>query len=105
MPDGPFLALGLDDIGEDNLVNAQVGKKFGAIGARAGVVASKPGIGLDAYAGDRFKFSADAYNMNDATLRLRAQYRIAGGTYLMGQWNEVNHGEKRKAFVGVKQEF
>lgn len=105
VPDGPFLALGLDDIGEDNLVNAQVGKKFGAIGARAGVVASKPGIGLDAYAGDRFKFSADAYNMNDATLRLRAQYRIAGGTYLMGQWNEVNHGEKRKAFVGVKQEF
>lgn len=104
-PKTPYLRLGVDDIGDDNLFNAQIGKKFGSFGARAGVVAGKPGIGLDAYAGDRLTFSADAYNMNDATLRLRATYRVAGGTHLMGQWNDVNHKEKRRAYVGIRQEF
>lgn len=104
-PKKAYLRLGVDDIGDDNLFNAQVGKRFGNFGARAGVVAGKPGVGVDAYAGDRWTFSADAYNMNDATLRLRATYRVAGGTHLMGQWNDVNHKDKRRAYVGIRQEF
>ena len=104
-PKSAYMRLGVDDIGDDNLVNVQVGKRFGSIGARAGVVASKPGIGLDAYAGDRLKFSAEAYDLNNASLRLRAQYRIAGGTHLMGQWTDVTDHEKRKAYLGIRQEF
>ncbi len=103
--EGPFMALGLDDIGEDNKIEAQVGKQFGSFRARAGVIRSKPGIGVDAYAGDRWKFSADAYDMNHAALRLRAQFRMAGNTYLMGQWDDVNRSETRKAYVGIRQEF
>ncbi len=104
-PKNAYVRLGVDDIGDDNLFNAQIGKRFGNFGARAGVVAGKPGIGLDAYAGDRWQFSAEAYDMNDAAVRLRATYRVTGGTHLMGQWNNVNDSDKRKAYVGIRQEF
>ena len=104
-PDSLYLRLGVDDIGDEDLVNAQVGKRFGSFGARAGVIASEPGIGIDAYAGDRWKFSAEAYDLKDAALRLRAQYRITGGTHLMGQWTDVTDRDRRKAYVGIRQEF
>ncbi len=103
--DSAYLRLGVDDIGDENRFNAQVGKRFGSLGARAGVIAGKPGVGLDAYAGDRWKFSADVYDLNDAAVRLRAQYRITGGTHLMGQWSDVNDSDRRRAYVGVRQEF
>ncbi len=104
-PESAYLRLGAEDIGDENRFNAQVGKRFGSLGARAGVIAGKPGIGLDAYAGDKWKFSAEAYNLNDGAVRLRAQYRITGGTHLVGQWNDVNDSDKRRAYVGVRQEF
>ena len=104
-PESVYLRVGVDDIGEEDLLNAQVGKRFGNFGARAGVIASEPGIGIDAYAGDRWKFSAEAYDLNDASVRLRAQYRITGGTHVMGQWNDVTDSDKRKAYVGIRQEF
>ena len=103
--DGPFLNLGVDDIGERNHANVQVGKNFGAFGARGGLVAGKLGLGLDAHIGDRLKFSADAYNPNHGTLRLRTQYRLFDHTYLMGQWNDVTRRRNRVAYVGLRQEF
>lgn len=102
---GAFLSLGLDDIGQDNLFNAQVGKRQGNFGMRAGVVASKPGIGLDAYAGSKWKFSADAYNLNDVTLRLRTQYEIGEGTYLLGELDDVTDSDKRAAYMGIRKSF
>ena len=55
--DGAYLRLGVEDIGEDNNVNAQVGNKFakGRMGLRGGVVNGKAGLGLDVYGGKRFK--------------------------------------------------
>ena len=103
--DGVFLDVGVDDIGEGNHPNLQAGKKFGAIGARGGLVAGKLGVGLDANLGKNFKLSADAYDPNHGKLRLRAKYRIMDHTYLMGQWNDVTHRRKRTAYVGLEQEF
>ena len=102
------LDLGVDDIGDDSLFNAQVGKRFGsgAIGVRGGVVAGKFGIGVDGYAGDRFKLSADAYDPDDVKLRLRATYELGGGTSLMGQWNDVtNKDDERAGYFGIRQSF
>ncbi len=103
---GSFLTLGLNDIGEDNLFNAQVGVRQGALAGRAGAIDGKLGVGFDAYtSGDRWKFSADAYNINNAALKLRAQYRITSDTYLFGQMNDVNKSEKRTTYVGVRHTF
>lgn len=105
---GAYVRLGVDDIGEENDVNAQVGTRFakGRLGVRGGVVNGKPGLGLDVYGGERFKFSVEGYNPNDMQLRLDAAYDITGeGTSIAAQWDHVNDREHRKAYVGLRQSF
>lgn len=100
------LRLGAEDIGDHTKLNAQVGKKFGeSFGARGGIIAGKPGIALDAYAGKNVKFSAEAYDPNEAKLRLKSQFKIADSTYLLGEWHDVTHKDNRAAYFGIKQEF
>ena len=100
-----FLDIGVDDIGDDSLFNAQVGRRRGSLGARAGVIAGQAGIGLDAYAGDKFTFSADAYDPDDVKLRLRAAYDLGGGTALLGQFDDVTDSRERAGYFGVRQAF
>ncbi len=100
------LILGAEDIGDHTRLNLQGGKRFGRdFGARAGIIAGKPGIGLDAYVGSRFKFSAEAYDLNDGKVRLKSQYRVADSTYLLGEWHDINHKRDRAVYFGLKQEF
>ena len=106
--DGAYLRLGVEDIGEDNNVNAQVGNKFakGRMGLRGGVVNGKAGLGLDIYGGKRFQFSVEGYDPDDMQLRLGAAYDLTGkGTSLVGQWDHVNDSDRRRAYVGVRQSF
>lgn len=102
---GAFLSLGVDDIGQDNLFNAQLGKRQGDFAMRAGVIASRPGVGVDAYLGSKWKFSADAYDLNRAKLRLRTLYEIGDETYLMGEFDDVTKKDKRAAYVGIRKSF
>ena len=100
------LILGAEDIGDHTKLNLQGGHKFGTdFAARAGVIAGKPGIGLDAYVGDKFKFSAEAYDLNDGKLRLKSQFRIAKSTWLLGEMHNVNRKRDRAFYFGLKQEF
>lgn len=104
--DDKSLILGAEDIGDHTKLNLQGGKRFNEyFGARAGIIAGKPGIGLDAYAGKNFKFSAEAYNLNDGRVRLKSQYRIADSTYLLAEWHDLNKKRDRAVYFGLKQEF
>ncbi len=100
-----FLRVGVEDIGEDNALNLEVGRTKGRLGARAGLIAGEPGIGLDADLGGRWRFSADAYDPNDFRLRFSAQYRLHEDTYLMGQFRDLNSSERRAAYFGLHQSF
>ena len=100
-----FLRVGVEDIGEGNDLNLEVGRTKGRLGARAGLIAGEPGIGLDADLGGRWRFSADAYDPNDFRLRLSAQYRLHEDTYLMGQFRDLNSSERRAAYFGLHQSF
>lgn len=100
-----FFLVGVDDIGEDNGFNAQVGKRSSSFGGRVGVIDSKAGVGLDAYAGDKWKFSVDAYDPNDLTLKLRTQYEVLPDTYLVGQMQDANKSDERATYVGVRHDF
>lgn len=105
-PEGAFLQMGMDDIGKDGRGNFEAGTHFGSFSARGGVIHGMAGAGIDAYAGSRFKFSADAYDFKDPSIRLRAQYRLGdSGTWLMGQMNDVNDKEHRTAYFGIRQTF
>lgn len=99
------LNLGIEDIGDGSKFNAQIGKQFDDFGARAGVVAGKVGLGFDAYAGDKWKFSAEGYDPNDFNLRLKSQFKVDDSTYILGEWHNVNHKDDRAAYFGIKQEF
>lgn len=100
------LIIGAEDIGDHTRLNLQGGKRFGRnFGARAGIIAGKPGIGLDAYIGSRFRFSAEAYDPNDGKVRLKSQYRIGDSTYLLGEWHDINHKRDRAVYFGLRQEF
>ena len=104
--DDKSLVLGAEDIGDHTKLNLQGGAKFGSdFGARAGVIAGKPGIGLDAYAGSKWKFSAEAYDPNDGKIRLKSQYKVLNSTYLLGEWHSVNKKDDRAFYFGLKQEF
>ena len=97
--------LGVEDIGDSSKLNAQVGKLLNEdFGARAGIVAGKIGLGVDAFAGDKWKFSAEAYDLNDVKVRLKSQYKVADSTYILGEWHAVNKDE-RAAYFGIKKEF
>ena len=104
--DDNSLILGAENIGDHTKLNLQGGKKFSPnFGARAGVIAGKPGIGLDAYAGKNFKFSAEAYDFNHGRVRLKSQFKIADSTYLLGELHSVNKKDERAFYFGLKQEF
>ena len=97
--------IGVNDIGEGNRFNLQAGQKMGALTARAGIIDGEVGLGLDADAGKYFRFSVDAYDLNNIRLRPRASVRFGKGTYLFGQVDDVNDGDRRATYVGVRQEF
>ena len=100
------LILGAEDIGDGTKLNLQGGKKFNKdFGARAGIIAGKPGIGLDTYVGKRWKFSAEAYDPNDGKVRLKSQYRVADSTYILGEWHDLNKKDDQAFYFGIKQEF
>ena len=104
--DDKSLILGAEDIGDHTRLNLQGGKRFGTdFGARAGIIAGKPGIGLDAYVGSKWKFSAEAYDLNEGKIRLKSQYKIADSTYILGEWHAVNRRDDRAVYFGLKQEF
>ena len=103
--DDVSLVLGVEDIGDGDHINAQVGKQMKDLKARAGIIAGKPGVGLDYDIGSRLRVTAEAYDPNDASLRLKSQYEIADSTYLLGEWHDVNDSDKRAAYFGLKREF
>ncbi|MGP1366794.1 MAG: MlaD family protein [Schwartzia sp. (in: firmicutes)] len=100
-----FLRLGFDGIGADNRFNAQVGRRRGGLTTRFGLVDSRVGLGVDADAGSRWRFSLEAYDLNDVALKAKVRYRLGESTYLFSQVNQLNDREKRTAYVGVRQEF
>lgn len=103
--DDMSVVLGVEDIGDGDHVNAQVGKQFKDLNARAGIIAGKPGVGIDYNIGSRLTVTAEAYDPNDETVRLKSQYKIADSTYVLGEWHDVNDSDKRAAYVGIKREF
>ena len=102
--DDTALNLGVEDIGDHTKLNAQVGKRWNDFGARAGIVAGKPGVGVDAYAG-RATFSAEAYDPNDFNLRLKSELKVTDEVSVLAQFHHLNKKDERAAYFGLKYDF
>ena len=103
--DNKYLRLGVKGIGDGNRVDALAGMRSGSLGGPAGVIESKAGVGLDAYLGDKVTLSVDGYDPNDFRLKSRLSYEFAPDTYVFTQVNDINHSDKRTAYVGLRREF
>ncbi|TCS80501.1 MlaD family protein [Pectinatus cerevisiiphilus] len=100
-----FLLIGGDDIGgDDPATNLQVGSGNNFFSGRIGLFDNKAGIGIDTYSGP-WRFSVDAYDMDDIRVKFRGQYRLAPDTYLLGQVNDVNSKADRTTYLGIRREF
>lgn len=102
--DDTGLNLGVEDVGDNAKFNAQLGKRWNDFGARAGVIAGKPGIGLDAYVGNA-TFSAEGYDPNDFNLRLKSQLKITDNASILAQFHNLNKKDERAAYFGLKYDF
>jgi len=98
-----LIRMGLDDIGEDNRVNFQGGVYKGSFGARAGVIDSKAGVGVDL--GKKLQLSVDGYDPNDFKVKTRLQYEIAKNTYVFTQVNDINKSDTRATYFGLRRSF
>lgn len=102
--DDTSLNLGVEDIGDHSKLNAQVGKRWNDFGARAGVIAGKPGVALDAYAGVA-TFSAEAYDPKDFNLRLKSELKVTDDVSVLAQLHHLNKKDERAAYFGLKYDF
>lgn len=100
-----FFLIGVNDIGEGNKTNLQIGSGSDKFAGRVGVFDNKAGVGMDTKLNDGLKFSVDAYDPNDFRVRLRAQYEFAPDTFLVGQTDNVNKSDERESFVGIRNSF
>ncbi|MGL5269202.1 MAG: MlaD family protein, partial [Selenomonadaceae bacterium] len=100
-----FLLLGVDDIGNGNKTNVQLGSGNDTAGYRAGIVDNEVGLGVDLKLGSPAQISLDAYDPNDVRLKLRGQYEISPDTYLVGQTNNLNKRDERATYVGIRRTF
>ncbi len=76
--------LGIESIGNDPVYDAMFGRMRGDYGVHAGIIRNKLGLGAD-YSANRWKFSADVFDPNDITVRVRGQYGLNDNLYIVGQ--------------------
>lgn len=100
-----FTVIGVSDIGEDSKLNLQLGKRGPAFSQRFGIIDSKAGVGVDARLGNQLRMSLDVYDPNDVRVKLRTQYQIAPGTFIVGQSDDLNKRDEKTSYFGIRQAF
>ena len=101
-----FVQFRDEEIGNDDKISVQYGKKFNNITARGGLIRDYFGLGVDYDTNKNLRFSADAYDVNDLRLRLGARFKVAKKTYIFANVDDVtNRNDDRTTYFGVRQEF
>lgn len=104
---GPFtLKLGLDSIGNENLLNLQAGKTWDKFRLRGGIVRSKVGIGADAWMFDkRLETSVDVYDPRDIKVDVLGKVILPHDWYVYGGVRDLTDKHHSSAVVGAGKRF
>lgn len=107
LPQGPFTAkLGVDSLGNDNLVNLQGGRTWDSFRLRGGVVRSQFGVGVDAFAFDRrVEASVDVYDTRDVKVDVLGRVLFPGDFYIYGGMRDVTDSRDSFPIVGAGKRF
>ena len=106
-PDGPWTGVvGVDSIGNDNLVNLQVGRTWDSVRLRAGVIRSQVGIGADAWLFDkRFEANLDVYDTHKVKVDVTGKVMLPLDFYVYGGVRNLTSNRERTPVVGVGKRF
>ncbi len=107
LPEGRIGAkLGIDSLGNENLVNVQAMTSFERFRLRAGVVRSEFGLGADAFFFDRrFEVNMDAYDTSDPQLDVLGKILFKGDFFIQGGVRDVFDNNRRYPVVGAGKRF
>lgn len=91
LPDGAYGAkLGVDSLGNQNLVNLQVMKNWEKFRLRAGVVRSEFGLGADARLFNKqLELNLEAYDTSDPQVDLLGKYIFSNDFYIQGGYRNI----------------
>lgn len=91
LPEGPYGAkIGVDSIGQDNLVNLQAMRNWENVRLRAGLVRSQFGLGADARLfNKKLELNLDAYDTSDPQVDLLGKYIFGKGFYVQGGYRNI----------------
>ncbi|MBQ7502945.1 MCE family protein [bacterium] len=104
---GPLtVRLGLDSIGDENLLNLQAGKTWENWRLRGGIVRSKVGVGADAWLFDkRFEANLDVYDPRDIKVDVLGKIILPKDWYVYGGVRDVTDKHHSSAVVGAGKRF
>lgn len=91
LPEGPYgVKLGVDSIGQDNLVNIQAMRNWENYRLRAGLVRSQFGLGADARLFNKnLELNLDAYDTSDPQVDLLGKYIFGKDFYVQGGYRNL----------------
>ncbi len=104
---GPVtVKLGLDSIGNENLLNLQAGKTWDKWRLRGGIVRSKIGVGADAWLFDkRLETSLDVYDPRDIKIDVLGKLRLPSDWYIYGGVRDVTDKRNSSPVIGAGKRF
>lgn len=104
---GPVtLRLGLDAIGNENLLNLQAGKTWENWRLRGGIVRSKVGLGADAWMFDkRFEANLDVYDPRDIKVDVLGKVILPKDWYIYGGIRDVTDKHNSSPVLGAGKRF
>lgn len=97
LPNGSYGAkLGVDSVGNQNLVNLQVMKNWERFRLRAGVVRSEFGLGADARLfNKKLELNLDAYDTSDPQVDLLGKFFFGPDFYVTGGYRNIFSNSRR----------
>jgi phospholipid/cholesterol/gamma-HCH transport system substrate-binding protein len=98
-----FLQLGVNDIGEENKTNVQLGKQSGKLTSRIGLFNDKAGVGFDNQIGDKATITVEVIDPNDTRIKVRGQY-LVGDNAILVQKEDINDSNQ-PTYIGVRKNF
>lgn len=100
-----FALVGVDNIGESDKFNFQIGSQRGGFSQRAGIISGKAGVGFDTKLGNQLRFSVDVYDPNSVKVKLRSEYKLSDDLSLVGQSDSINRQASQSTYFGLAHSF
>lgn len=104
---GPLtFRLGVDSIGNENLLNLQAGKTWDTWRLRGGIVRSKVGLGADAWMFDkRLEASLDVYDPRDIKVDVLGKIILPDDWYIYGGVRDLTDKHHSAPVLGAGKRF